>query len=344
MIAMNIITYLSSHIVQELLNTINSFRDRHGASAENAQLNDLRSRNHDLTQENAVLRRELSKNQAKTETTTPKYGQGATLSQESEKNSNASSSINAHHPSPTAEPSSDQIEVETERNTDDNAALRAEVAQYRDRHAQLIERYRNLNEELKRKRIKSFEDLVKHDQQALKTLIELAKLTEALPMEGNNIGLFGLTSTGKSTMLNTLIGKDVAETGAGETTTTITPYKGAEFILWDIPGRNDEVSYFSMEYISFFKGLTRRLILIGSTVKENSSLMRLLDELGLKYTIVFNKFDLVKDAEQSKVKNKIESETKELGVKGVEKIYFVSAEIPDMFEDWKTMVNHLVSL
>ncbi|CAF0878152.1 unnamed protein product [Adineta ricciae] len=344
MIAVNIITCLSSHIVQELLNTINSFRDRHGASAENAQLNDLRSRNDDLTQENAVLRRELSKNQAKTETTTPQYGQGATLSQQSEKNSNASSSINVHHPSSTAEPSSDQMEVETERNTDDNAALRVEVAQYRDRHAQLIERYRKLNEELKRKRIKSFEDLAKHDQQALKTLIELAKLTEPLPMEGNNIGLFGLTSTGKSTMLNTLIGKTVAETGAGETTTTITPHKGSKFILWDIPGRNDEVSYFSMEYISFFKGLTRRLILIGSTVKENSSLMRLLDELGLKYTIVFNKFDLVKDAEQSKVKSKIESETKELGLKGVEKIYFVSAEIPDMFEDWKTMVNHLVGL
>ncbi|CAF1353497.1 unnamed protein product [Adineta ricciae] len=224
------------------------------------------------------------------------------------------------------------------------AELRQELAEYRAQNAKLLSRFDTLTAEMERKRITTFEQLQKRDQQAKNDLIHLAQETKPAKLEGNNIGLFGLTSTGKSTMLNTLIGKTVAETGAGETTTTITPHKGSKFILWDIPGRNDEVSYFSMEYISFFKGLTRRLILIGSTVKENSSLMRLLDELGLKYTIVFNKFDLVKDAEQSKVKNKIESETKELGVKGVEKIYFVSAEIPDMFEDWKTMVNHLVSL
>ena len=57
-----------------------------------------------------------------------------------------------------------------------------------------------------------------------------------------------------------------------------------------------------MEYISFFKGLTRRLILIQATVKENSSLMKLLDELDLKYDIVFNKFDKVDEEEQAVLK------------------------------------------
>ncbi|CAF4203316.1 unnamed protein product [Rotaria sp. Silwood2] len=162
-------------------------------------------------------------------------------------------------------------------------------------------------------------------------------------MEGINIGLFGLTSTGKSTMLNALLGQKVADTGVGETTTKIKPYNGTKFVLWDVPGRNDEVSYLSMEYISFFKGLSRRLILIQSTVKENSSMMKLLDEIGLHYDIVFNKFDKVEPEEQEAVKNQIQSEIKKIGLKGVDKLYFVSAKNPKMFDDWLAMVNALTN-
>ncbi|CAF1171200.1 unnamed protein product [Adineta ricciae] len=90
-------------------------------------------------------------------------------------------------------------------------------------------------------------------------------------------------------MLNTPLGKQVVVTGYGETTQEITPYNHEKFTLWDVPGRNDEVSYFS---------LTRRLILIQSIVKKNSSMMKLLDEIGLEYDIVFNKFDVVKEKER----------------------------------------------
>ncbi|CAF3664869.1 unnamed protein product [Rotaria sp. Silwood1] len=162
-------------------------------------------------------------------------------------------------------------------------------------------------------------------------------------MEGFNVGLFGLTSTGKSTMLNALLNQQVADTGVGETTTKITPYNGTKFTLWDVPGRNDEVSYLSMEYISFFKGLSRRLILIQATVKENSSMMKLLDEIGLDYDIVFNKFDKVEPEEQEEVKNQIKSEIKKLDLKGGKRVYFVSAKNPKMFNDWLTMVHALTS-
>jgi GTP-binding protein EngB required for normal cell division len=140
-------------------------------------------------------------------------------------------------------------------------------------------------------------------------------------------------------MLNALLGQKVAETGVGETTTKITAYNGTAYTLWDVPGRNDEVSYLSMEYISFFKGLSRRLILIQATVKENSSMMKLLDEIGLRYDIVFNKFDKVEPEEQTGVKKQILSEVEKIGLRGVNKIYFVSAKNPKMFDDWLIMVD-----
>ncbi|CAF1180184.1 unnamed protein product [Rotaria sp. Silwood1] len=230
---------------------------------------------------------------------------------------------------------------EIPQETDEDAALRAELVQYQQRHAELLGRYEKLNEEMKRKKIDSFESLAEHDKEAMKVFIELARLTEPMPLEGINIGLFGLTSTGKSTMLNALLDQKVADTGVGETTTIITPYNGTKFTLWDVPGRNDEVSYFSMEYISFFKGLSRRLILIQATVRENSSMMKLLDEIGLHYDIIFNKFDKVEPEEQEEVKNQIKSEIKSIDLKGIEHIYFVSAKKPKMFNDWIVMMNQL---
>ena len=226
--------------------------------------------------------------------------------------------------------------------SDITSELRDKLDEYEKNHAELLKNFAKLTEQLKEKKIESFEELSKHDKQAKKVFVELAQKTEATYMEGNNIGLFGLTSTGKSTMLNALLGQNVAQTGVGETTIKITPYNGTIFTLWDIPGRNDEVSYLTMEYVSFFKGLTRRLILIQATVRENSSLMKLLDELGLNYDIVFNKFDKIdEEAERVQIREQIQSEVKQLGLKHANKIYFVSAKNPKMFNDWLAMVDHL---
>jgi GTP-binding protein EngB required for normal cell division len=96
-----------------------------------------------------------------------------------------------------------------------------------------------------------------------------------------------------------------------------------------------------MEYISFFKGLSRRLILIQATVKENSSMMKLLDEIGLRYAIVLNKFDKVEQEEQTEVQKQIRSEVEQIGLKGVENVFFVSAKHPNMFSDWMDMAKYL---
>ena len=222
------------------------------------------------------------------------------------------------------------------------ARLREELRAYEKKHAELLGRFDTLAETLKTQKIETFEDLAKQDEGAKRVLVQLANKTEAVPMQGKNIGLFGLTSTGKSTMLNTMLGgKPVAETGSGETTLEIKRYPAEHYALWDVPGRNDEIAYLSMEYIAFFKGLSQRFVLIQATVKENSSMMKLLDEIGLRYDIVFNKFDNVDEDERLNVQQQIRKEIKDLGLTGVEGVYFVSAKKPQMFPDWLKLVHHL---
>ena len=68
-------------------------------------------------------------------------------------------------------------------------------------------------------------------------------------------------------------------------------------------------------------------------------MMKLLDELGLKYSIVFNKFDKVEEEEQSLVKEQIQKEINSLGLRHVETVYFVSAKNVKMFDDWRKMVD-----
>ncbi|CAF4684927.1 unnamed protein product, partial [Rotaria sp. Silwood2] len=206
--------------------------------------------------------------------------------------------------------------------------LREELDLYRERNTELLKRFFTLSKRLEREEIASFEGLEKRDPEAKKILVNLAQETKSVSVGDINIGLFGLTSTGKSTILNSIIGQKVADTGVRETTTKLTPYSVPKYTLWEAPGRNDEISYLSMEYISFFKGLSRRLIVIQKSVKENSSIMKLLDEIGLHYDIVFNKFDKFKSEEQEVVKNKIKSEMQIIGLKGVEHTYFVSAQNP----------------
>ena len=241
-------------------------------------------------------------------------------------------------PQPKAVSSSDPPQ------NNERAALEAQVDQYRQEHNELLERYKKLTEEMERKKITSFQELAEQDKESMKIFIELARSTPPMPLQGNNIGLFGVTSTGKSTMLNAILGQNVAETGTGETTKEIQAYPGKGFTLWDVPGRNDEVSYFSMEYVSFFKGLTQRWILIQATVRENSSLMKLLDELDLNYIIVFNKFDKVDSEEQPALKTQIEKEIKQIGLRKVDNLFFVSSKNPKMFEDWQRMIDHLTNV
>jgi GTP-binding protein EngB required for normal cell division len=223
----------------------------------------------------------------------------------------------------------------------ENIELEKQLEHYEKQHEDELKEMEKLLAQLKAKKLNSFEDIEKQDKQAKEALIRLAKNAKPIGMEGNNIAFFGLTATGKSTMLNKLYGQNVAETGIGETTGNIKSYKTEDFILWDIPGKNDEVSYMSMEYISFFKGLTRRLILVTHTLKENSGMMKFMDAIGLNYDVVVNKMDRYDEEERPEFCAKIQEEKETIGLKGLGRIFFVSAKFPQQFPDWLDMVHYL---
>ena len=291
--------------------------------------------NKHVKEENAMLREQLAQHHRQ-----PAESSGSQNKRESPIPSTTKKDPNLKFDYDRVPLTANTIEPEiTSPEADENAALRKEVDQFRQQHSQLLDQYSKLLDEMKRKRINSFEALAKQDKDLMEVLIELMKQTKPMPMEGNNIGLFGITSTGKSSLINAMLGAKLAEIGMGETTTRITPYQGNGYNLWDFPGRNDEVSYFSMEYISFLKGLSKRLIIIQATVKENSSLIRLLDANGLNYTIVVNKFDKLDEDERDKFQNQIRSEINHMDFKGVENVYFLSAKQPSMFPDWNKMIN-----
>ncbi|CAF3895279.1 unnamed protein product [Adineta steineri] len=162
-------------------------------------------------------------------------------------------------------------------------------------------------------------------------LIQLASNTHPFRLGERSFGFFGLTSTGKSTIINKLIGFDLAETEAGETTQKIEPYDGQGYRLYDIPGRNDGLSYFTMEYIAFWKALTARIIVITSTIKEMTKVFRLLDAIQLRYDIIVNKFDLVPIEERQIFKQKIDKQIRENNLQGIDHIWYVSALNPNHF-------------
>ena len=205
----------------------------------------------------------------------------------------------------------------------------------------MFQKFQDLADRMAKQEIETFDDLVKFDKKGAEALVKLAHDAPAAALEGKTFGFFGITSTGKSTLINRLLDKNVAATGAGETTTKIAKYPGSGYTLYDIPGRNDDITYFSMEYVSFWKGLTGRIVLVNATLKEMTKVFRLLDAIGLQYDIVVNKFDLVEYEKRDEFKEKIRSEVAQCQLKGVKNIWFVSAENPKQFPDWLTMVNYL---
>ncbi|CAF4671936.1 unnamed protein product [Rotaria socialis] len=69
---------------------------------------------------------------------------------------------------------------------------------------------------------------------AKNALVKLANETKTDRLDGTSVGLFGLTLTGKSTMLNARLGQSVS-TGVGETTTEIKAYKGTNKLKFICP-------------------------------------------------------------------------------------------------------------
>jgi len=172
-------------------------------------------------------------------------------------------------------------------------------------------------------------------------LYKLARQVVPLDLPGRNIGLFGVTATGKSSTVNALLGSKVAGTSVGEGTKEINAYDGQNYRLYDIPGQNDDLSYFNKEYIALMKGLTHRLVLITATVKEVKKLLDLFEVIDLHYDIIINKYDTIDFEERAAFREQINEEIKEFRLKNIDHVWCVSAKHPEQFPDWIQMVNYL---
>ncbi|CAF1376926.1 unnamed protein product [Rotaria sordida] len=67
---------------------------------------------------------------------------------------------------------------------------------------------------------------------------------------------------------------------------------------------------------------------------------------GTQFTIwdlPVNKFDEVGEDEQHAFREQVHREIQALGLKNVNKVFFVSAKHPQMFPDWMTMVDYLTN-
>ena len=231
---------------------------------------------------------------------------------------------------------------ESSRPPTSDPRLLEQLAEFHKQNGAIMAKYDALLAQMKSQEIDSFEDLQRFDQKAAEALLKLAQQTQPLPMVGRNFGLFGVTSSGKSSLINALLGRHVAEIGATETTRAVREHPGEGFSLYDIPGRNDELTYFTMEYIAFWKGLTSRLVVITSTVKEMTKVFHLLDALQLPYDIVVNKFDLIKPNEREAFQKQIRKEIVECQLRAVRHVWFVSAQNPSESPDWQQMKNTLI--
>ncbi|CAF3393587.1 unnamed protein product [Rotaria sp. Silwood2] len=220
-----------------------------------------------------------------------------------------------------------------------------ELDRLKQEHDVIIQQHEELLQKMEEEKLNTFEQVATYEKIGVERFQQLAATVQPLKMERDkNLALFGITSTGKSTMINSLLGQKLAETGYGEITKVIQPYDGQSYRLYDVPGKNDDVSYFTVNYISFWKGLSYRLIIINHTVKEMTKVIKLLDAIQLQYDLIVNKFDQVPPEERDQFKQQIRDECQECQLQGVNHLWFVNAQRPQQFQtDWIEMVNYLTN-
>lgn len=113
-----------------------------------------------------------------------------------------------------------------------------------------------------------------------------------------NIGFIGPTSSGKSTLLNTLARSKVAKTGVGQTTLDIAPVlRVHDYQLWDFPGSNDEIEYLDYKFLAFLTCFTKIYVLFDSDVRACLNILRLLDSLKIPMALLRTKCDIYDPSE-----------------------------------------------
>jgi len=131
-------------------------------------------------------------------------------------------------------------------------------------------------------------------------------------MDGKkHIGMYGLISTGKSSLINALFGSNQCEVGAGETTVEIKKV-GEIFnlVLWDLPGNSTHFNFLVFEQIAFLKSLSKICIVVQSSLNDPfyHDLLKICARIQQNVVIIINKIDLVEENDRAGFKEQIKRE------------------------------------
>ena len=170
----------------------------------------------------------------------------------------------------------------------------------------------------------------------------MATVTPSGLLAGPSIGLIGRSGVGKSTLINMLLGRNVAKVGVGEITKQIQSYKAKDFYIYDTPGFDDISTGFTKENISFWKGLNMRIVVINTSVTELAQMLRLFDDIGLSYDIVVNKLDLLKSKSQHSFKIYIRDQIRIHRLKCLGNIWFVNALNLAQYPDGQKLISYIM--
>ena len=158
------------------------------------------------------------------------------------------------------------------------------------------------------------------------------------------IGFIGLTGSGKSTLINTLLGEQLAPVSYCSTTQQTTSFLyQSKIALYDTKGLEDGTEYLNNEKLIWLQSLNERILVINYSLREVISMVNLLNTLSLTFCVIVNKCDRLPIVNLPKFRDGIESEIKELTKKSVPLFFLSKYEMLDHFkDDWiqfKTFLN-----
>jgi GTP-binding protein EngB required for normal cell division len=221
---------------------------------------------------------------------------------------------------------------------------RNELEEFKERARAKEDELLRMQDELQQHEINSLDELEAKDRTRFERIIALARSLEPAPIRGCYIGFIGNTSVGKSSLINSCIGEEVCETGLGQVTLEPKPYNSppSALLFWDLPGKNDDISYLRAPYISTMKSMAFIGVVITATVSEITSVLRLLQALQVSYHIIVNKVDQARNHQQlERFKAQINREVAGLGdcCRGT---FFISAEHPGT-HDWLKLMDAITA-
>ena len=116
-----------------------------------------------------------------------------------------------------------------------------------------------------------------------------------------SVAVVGQNGVGKSSMINSLVGKEVTCTGVVDTTKNVYMcHENSHAQFYDVPGCSDERAYTNLKSIMAMKEMHLIMITYIDRVEHITKLERLVIACKVPYIIVRNKIDEISEAEAKK--------------------------------------------